>query len=126
MKMRRPLPNEYEKLRKLHKQRENEFKFPDIELLSSIYVICNDSDEIIGFGAIQPIFESILVLDSGCSVDDRLMALNRLMLRAENEMKEQGITELHAFVQDSKFFNLLKNRFDFVETKGRALIKHIS
>lgn len=123
MILRRPTPEELPRLRELHKQRDNEFKFPDIELLSSIYVVCDDDNKILGFGAIQPIFEAIIVLDEKLGMDTRLMSFNQLLARADHEMKSQGIDSLHAFVQDRKFYNLLKNKYDFKDTKGRALVR---
>jgi hypothetical protein len=48
-----------------------------------------------------------------------------LIDEAEDELKSQGINQFHAFVQKKSFFNLLKKRFGFKETKGAALVKVI-
>lgn len=124
MNLRRPRADELSKLRAMHEPFKNQFKFPDLDLLSSIYVVVEE-DEIIGFGAIQPIFEAIVILNQDKSKDERLMALEMLEARAEYEIQSQGITQLHAFVQDSSFFNLLKKRYGYVSTKGQSLVKVI-
>jgi len=124
MILRRPRKDEFEKLVELHKQLEHEFPFPDLNIVSSLWVAVED-DEIVGFGILQPIFESILVLDKTKSKTSRITALAELEERAEYELSSQGITQFHAFVQDKKFFNLLKKRFGFKTTKGIALVKVI-
>lgn len=122
MIIRRPRADELKILRELHKPFEDQFKFPDLNLISSIYVIVQD-DKIVGFGAVQPIFEAVIVLDQNRSVDERLIALDMLESRAEFELKTQGIRHLHAFVQDELFGNLLKNRYEFKNTVGKSLVK---
>ena len=123
--IRRPRPEELVKLRELHAQRENEFNFPEIELLSSLYVVTDNNDNIIGFGAVQPIFESVIVIDKTQSLADRVAVFEQLLNKAYEEMHEQGISQLHAFVQDTKFENFLIGRYGFVPTKGTALVKKV-
>lgn len=123
MELRRPKTEDLETLRKLHEPFKDQFKFPDFSLLSSIYVAVDEDDKILGFGSVQPIFEAVLVLDLSASVDERLLALDMLESRAEFELKTQGISQIHAFVQLPLFENLLKNRFEFKPTKGKALVK---
>lgn len=125
MIIRRPLLDEFSVLRKLHQQLEVQFPFPDLTFASSIYVIEHE-DKIIAFGTLVPIFESTVVLDNNQSKELRLEALQLLVNRAEFELKSQGITQYHAFVQVKSFYNLLKKRFGFKTTKGNALVKVIS
>lgn len=124
MIIRRPKIDELEALRKLHEPFKDQFKFPDLNLISSIYVIISE-DELIGFGAIQPIFEAIIVLDQSKSIDERVMALDMLESRAELELKTQGIKQLHVFVQNNKFGNMLTNRFGYKPIKGKGLVKNV-
>lgn len=124
MILRRPKLDELDKIRKLHEDLKDQFEFPDLNLISSMYVVV-DEDEIIGFGAVQPIFESVVILNSKRSRDDRVTALTMLEDIAESELSSQGIHQLHAFVQDNKLVNFLKKRFKFKSTKGQALVKVI-
>lgn len=126
MKIRLPKVNELDKLKELHSQLENEFPFPDLSLVSSISVVVDDNDNIIGFGIIQPIFETIVVLDRTQTREVRLEVFQSLINKCEYELKEQGITQYHAFVQTKKFYNLLKKRFGFKVIKGDALVKVIN
>jgi len=123
--IRRPRLDELDKLRELHEQRKEEFTFPEIDLLSSLYVITDDDDNIIGFGAIQPIFESVIVIDKSKSLSVKVNVFEQLLEKAHEEMKEQGITQLHAFVQDIKFENFLIGRYGFVPTVGVSLVKKV-
>lgn len=118
--IRRPLESELSILKQIHEPFKNEFKFPDPSLLSSIYVVLN-SDVIIGFGAIQPIFEAILVLKEDEPAKIRIEAAQILQLAAEEELHEVG--QVHAFVQNTKVANFLKKRFGYKPTKGKALVK---
>lgn len=120
--IRRPHEHELPLLKQIHKPFENEFKFPNPALLSSIYVVLDD-DNIIGFGAIQPIFEAILVLKQDEPRDVRMAAAAILQGAAEEELKEVG--QVHAFVQNTKVANLLKNKFGYQDTKGKSLVKII-
>lgn len=125
MILRRPLVGELDKLHALHNDLSTQFPFPDIALVSSIYVV-ESHDNIIGFGMLVPIFESIVVLDQKLAKEVRLVALRLLVTQAEKELKEQGINQYHAFVQVKSFYNLLKKRFGFKTTKGSALVKVIN
>lgn len=124
MIIRRPHLDEIEALKQMHEPYSEEFKFPDIDRLESIYVIIQN-EVIIGFGALQPIYEGTVVLNKGIDRHSRLEALGLLQHRAEEEMIERGESQIHVFVQNKRFENLLKNRFGYKETKGNALVKVI-
>lgn len=124
MIIRRPKVEDWQKLRDIHSPLQQQFSFPDFSKFSSIYVAV-ENDEIIGFGALQPIYEAILVLDKEKSKSLRMIALNLLHDQAESELKDKGIDQLHIFVQDKKFLNYMKKRFNYIFTKGIALVKGI-
>lgn len=125
MILRRPKPDEFEILQKMHIHLENQFKFPDFSLIQSAYVVEGENGEVIGFGAVQPIFEAVVVLDQSVSRNDRVKAAELLQGIAETELRSQGVTQIHAFVQDRKFVNFLRRRFGFKSTKGSAMVKVI-
>lgn len=125
MIIRRPKANELNKLIELHKQLEDQFEFPDLEFVCSLAVAELDG-EIIGFGALQPIYECTLILNKEKPISTRFEAINKLKDFVEWELSNQGIKQYHAFVQDKKFFNFLKKRFGFKNTKGTALVKVIN
>lgn len=124
MELRRPRMDELNKLRKMHESFKEQFKFPDFSLLSSVYVVVHNG-EIIGFGAVQPIFEAVIVLDQNKPVEERVQALDLLEQIAETELSSQEVNQIHAFVQSRIFENLLKNRFGYKETKGKAMVKNL-
>jgi hypothetical protein len=120
--IRRPREDEIPILKEIHKQFEDEFEFPNPDALATIYVVL-DGDDIIGFGAIQHIFEAVLVLDQTKSKKVRLKAIAMLQQKGEEDLKDMD--QLHAFVQNTKVENLLKNKFGYKNTKGHALVKII-
>ncbi len=124
MELRRPKLHELPKLREIHAPFEDQFKFPDLALLSTIYVVV-EYDQIIGFGTMQSILEVTVVLDQSRPAYDRMAALVVLDKQSELEAKEQGYNQIHAFIQDKKFANLMKNKFGYKKTKGKSFVKII-
>lgn len=125
LQIRRPRVDELPLLQNMHSELNGGFPFPNLQFASSMYVV-EYSGNIVGFGVLLPIFESIVVLDQKQKKEIRLEALNLLVNKAEYELSSQGILEFHAFVQNKGFFNLLKKRFGFKTTKGTALVKVIN
>jgi hypothetical protein len=120
--IRRPREDEIPILKEIHKQFEDEFEFPDPDTLATIYVVL-DGDDIVGFGAIQHIFEAVLVLDQSKPREMRVEAIAMLQQKGEEDLKDMD--QLHAFVQSVKVENLLKNKFGYKNTRGRSLVKII-
>lgn len=124
MIIRRPEPGEWNKLKDIHKPLQNQFSFPNFSKLSSVYVAVEDG-EIIGFGALQPMYEAVLVLDETKSKNARIQALKLLHDQAESELSRLGVDQIHIFVQAKKFFNYMKKRFNYKSTKGIALVRKV-
>lgn len=122
--IRRPRIEEIEALKQIHEPYSEEFKFPNIDKLESIYV-CVENEIIVGFGALQLIYEATIVLNKDINMWNRLAALDLLQARAEDELRSMDVVHLHAFVQNKKFENLLRNRLGYISTKGNALVKVI-
>lgn len=118
MILRRPKEEEFAKLRQIHAQQEGAFEFPDFNKLFTLYVVEHEG-ELIGFGAVQQLFEAIMFLDKSKPVADRVEAIGLMQEQAEAECDGQ----IHAFVQDDTFANFLKRRLGYKSTKGKALVK---
>lgn len=125
MKLRRPKPEEYTKLLEMHVHLKGEFPFPDFTQISSAYVVENNDGEVVGFGAVQPIYEAVVILDPSKSLPDRVEAIGMLQDIAELELRHEGVHQIHAFVQNNTFGNFLKRRLGFKKTKGSAMVKVI-
>jgi hypothetical protein len=122
MIVRRPRVAELEKLKQLHEPFSDQFPFPDLSHVSSIYVV-EDDGQILGFGTLQPILEATIVLDQKATMQEKMSALRLLQQKAEQEV---GDGQIHIFVQAKKFLNLMKKRFGYKYTKGIALVKIVS
>ena len=113
---------DYEDATKLYdKFRASEFGIPSPERLIASRSALDDDGNLIAFGTLVPLIESILVIDNDRSLKEKTLALRQLLLEAikgVSDMKQDGI---HAFVQDPIYANSLKKHFGFRTCKGEAL-----
>lgn len=104
------------KIRDLHSRfYKEEFDFPALEELARTKV-ARKKHQIVGFFAIRPINEFIMVLDQDQPIRIKYDILKRLLAEAPPG-------QLHAFVQDNHFIDVLQKHFDFRPTKGISLVK---
>ncbi len=124
MIIRRPKVTEWQKLRDIHASLQGQFIFPDFSDISSVFVAVED-EEIIGFGALLPIYEAVLVLDQTKDRSVRAKALSLLHDKGNEELKAKGVNQMHIFVQNKSFLNYMKKRFNYIYTKGTALVRKV-
>lgn len=128
MTIRNITPFDLDRLKEIHKSFfEHEFSFEDF-LHGSIanFVITDDSDgEIITAGSIRPIAEMTAISNLNKSPRMRRNALYDMLQIAQYVLRDSSIYEqLHVFVQDDKWEDMLK-RAGFTECAGRPLFINI-
>jgi hypothetical protein len=121
MRYRRATVKDEPKIRSIYKQQEDSFDLP-ISASEVAGVAVDDDDTIVGFIMVRRIAETILVLDLERNKRDRISALQECFKGALFESRIAGIDQIHAFVQDPKFAELLKKHFSFQTCIGEALI----
>ena len=128
MTIRNITPFDLEKLKEIHKSFfEHEFSFEDF-LHGSIssFIITDDNDgEIITAGSIRPIAEMTAISNLTKSPRLRRNALHEMLQIAQYVLRDSSIyDQLHVFVQDNKWKEMLK-RAGFAECAGRPLFINI-
>lgn len=101
------------------------FPCPSRRNLIDEKLVTDDNGQIIGYGQIKVLSEATIILNMLTSRRDRVEALNKFMEHAEQLCAERGIEQLHVFVEDKIFANLLIEKFGFSQASGRALVKNL-
>lgn len=83
--------------------------------------ITKDNDEIVAFGAVTLLAESVLVLDLDATLREKNFAIQQLLWTAIQGVTNLHMDGIHAFVQDPEFAKVLKKHFGFKTCKGEAL-----
>ncbi len=104
-------------VRALHEKfYKDEFDFPLRHELFDIKIV-RCGNQIIGMGAVRPIYEVIMILDKKQRLKTKVNVLKLLL----NE--SQSRNQVHAFVQDDNFASILQNHFGFKPIVGTGLIR---
>lgn len=116
--------DDIEQLRKIHeKHYSQEFDFPDFTTgFYGAFVITNGKGEIVTGGGVKPIAETILVTNKDFGIKERNEALLNVLNVSEFLCRKFGHEQLHVFIQNEKYRNLLMKRVGFKPTKGQALV----
>lgn len=100
------------------------FSMPDISEAYA-HVVAEEDGQVLAYGQIRDITESIMVLDHSIQKRKRVEALAGLMREAIFSATNRGADQIHAFVQDQSFEDVLKRKFGYKECKGKALVMNI-
>lgn len=112
-------------LRYLHAQYYYpEFSYPDFRKFIATFAVCDDSNHIISAGGIRPIAESIIITDKFRSKRERIEALIKVLGISQEICTQNGLDQLHAFIQDNKWERVLR-AYGFNNCKGNALILQV-
>lgn len=120
MKIRTINSRDLDLIRKIHEKfYKDEFKLPEDHYLGAW--IIEDNDEMITAGGVKTISELIAVTNKDTSVRKRFEGLKMLLQASSFACDNQGYKDIHAFVQDENWYNLMI-KHGFHTTKGKALI----
>ena len=98
------------------------FGIPDLSHVLTQRVVTDDDDVIIAYGMVKLFAEAIMVLDLGASQRDKVEALRLLMGTAIADAKSAKLAQLHGFVKDKSFIEVLKKHYNFIPCSGEALV----
>lgn len=111
---------EVERIWRTHYNGEFKLNLPGLEA-----AIIEKEGIVTGFGFVNPIVEIIMLLDKSQGVMSNGKDFLQLMGTAKSVAKLWNFDQLHAFVQDSNFSDILKGHFGFKNTKGESLVINI-
>lgn len=103
--------------------KKKDFQFPSLSSIFTMYVVESEAGEIVSFGCTVMQLESILVTNG--NKKDTVESLKLLLDKAEPSAKRLGIDQIHAFVWNDSFTEILKSHFNFKTCKGEALYKDV-
>lgn len=126
MHIRRYRPSDLEAVSKLwEKHYSQEFSLPSLLPRIVEAVVEDDWGEIVGFGVVKVFAEAVMVLDKDRSTRDRAESMDLLMKLAVDGVSQVGAKQLHVFVSDENFGNVLRKHYDFKEPSLKVLVKEI-
>ena len=85
-------------------------------------VVVDESDRVVAFGGIKPIYEVVFIVDLDRSKRDRIEAIRQLLPFGKSRSAQKGVEHWHVFVSEPEFIEVLKKHFGFKKCEGDALI----
>jgi hypothetical protein len=116
---------DFEQIEKIYQTYHAQDFVYDFKDVSFTGVAVDDNDNVVALSIIKPIYEAIMILDTGRPVRDKVNALESLVSNGMFECARRGIEQVHAFVQSTSFIKLLLKQFGFKTAKGEAIVKII-
>lgn len=99
---------------------QHNFQTPTGNIISQATI--EDCGKIVAYGAVHLIAEEVLVMDKNLSLKQKSEVLELLHKKAIIDSVGKGFKEIHAFVQDSHFLQVLKKHYGYKDCKGRAIV----
>lgn len=118
LNLRRPIDKDVPKIEEIGKAYS--FTLPDRFLHAAVV---EKNDEVIAFGLIHIIIEAILI----CQGSDRekVELIRMLLKQAKEDTVYYKYNQIHVFVKDESFANILEKHFGFKDAVGRVLVLNI-
>ena len=102
---------------------------PDYLELDSSYVITGGiikkDDKVIASGRVKLLAEAILSFKEELTIIMKGRALELFMNAAVKECEENGVQQLHAFIEDKNFAKALISHFGFEHVEGIPLVLNL-
>ena len=98
-------------------EKNYDFQLPK-ELLTAAVV--EEDEKIIAFGMLRTLSEAILIC--GGSKRDKILSLIYLINQCINDANDLGLSQVHIFVKDNSFAEILIHKFGFREEIGKTLV----
>ena len=118
MMVRRFNEADLKQIEKIHSQfHEKNFTLPDVSKAYADAVVERDG-QILGFGILRTITESIMILDLSLPQREKIETLSQLI--KESIMMSQD-DSIHSFVENPTFEEVLKKHYGYKSCKGSAL-----
>lgn len=100
------------------------FPVPHFSHMLDIIVI-EDKDKIVAWGYTEKLVEAVFVPGMNLPKATKVKSLMLLVEKLIQLTKDRGIEQIHCFIQDDKFAQLLVERFDLGVSSGTSLVKNI-
>lgn len=111
-------------LRKIHeKHYKNEFQFPfdDYHHLLDKYIVTDENDDIVIFGALEVVVEAVVITNKDVHINKKRDAFYKILSCLQFSANKNCFPQIHGIAQDEIWEKQLKKRFGFQECKGKYL-----
>lgn len=103
---------------------KGDFSLPDLTN-SVTFAVVEHEGKVIAFGVVKVYAEAIMIIDQAKSNRIKSEAMKLLLDKAEKDCKKHKITQLHTFIKDESFADILIKHFNFIKIKTVGLLKEL-
>ena len=103
---------------------KHSFPFPDLENLLDV-VVAEDNGKIVAWVYTEKFVEAVFVPDKDSNNITKVKSLKLLTEKSSELTKARGIKQVHSFVKDERFAELLVKRFHYGVCTGTPLVLNL-
>lgn len=105
-------------------------KHPDFETLRidkylTDGVVVDKNETVAAYGIVMPFAEAVFLPDTDRSDREKVEALRLLLYEAIRGTDRAGLRQLHCFIRDEKFAEIMVKHFKFEPCVGKALVLNL-
>jgi hypothetical protein len=108
-----------ETIKKIHAKLGFDWQEPCLHIGT---IKCVIGDQMIGAGFLRPTVEAVMILDPDSGKRDKARALYHMMRQAIDDTKAIKLDEIHAWIKEPEFVDVMKRHYCFVHPRGESLI----
>ena len=108
-----------ETIKKIHEKLGFDWQEPCLNIGT---IKCTIGDQTIGAGFLRPTVEAVMILDPDASKREKARALFFMMRQAIEDTKQVNLNEIHAWIKEPEFVDVMKRHYCFVHPRGESLI----
>lgn len=102
------------------------FELPDISKALMDGVVVDIEENVTAYGIVVPFCEVIFIPDRSKSKAEIVTALKLMMIEAIKCSDKFKIRQIHCFIRDNGFSDIMKNHYGFKECTGTPLVLNLS
>ena len=111
--------SDIEQIKKIHAKLGFEWVEPCLHIGT---IKCSIDGNIVGAGFLRPIVEAVMILDPDSPDRVKAKALHEMMSQAVSDTKDAKLNEIHAWVKEPSFEEVLRNHYLFEVPRGQSLV----
>lgn len=111
-------------LAKLQKEHPD---FHDLNLTKCVTdgVVVDDNQDVVAYGIVIPFAEAVFIPDLSRTKKERTEALRLLMRQAIYGTEKVGLKQLHCFIKNEEFAEIMIKHYGFEPCIGQALVLNL-
>ena len=108
-----------EEIRKIHSKLGFAWQEPCLHIGT---IKCVTDNKMVGAGFLRPTVEAVMILDPDCDNREKARALYHMMRQAITDTKAINLNEIHAWIKEESFIEVMKRHYFFEEPRGKSLV----